>query len=200
MKRMVLDNKGFTLAELLIASLFGVIVMATLYGFFRDQLFNLLQQETKTGTLEEVRGAMDMMVRELRNAGSWGKSPYTAPTNCSRVATATSEKIQIRADLDADGDCAGATGEDVTYELSGSKITRNDDSLVESVVLPSGSSFLTYYKADNTSFTPSTAADRDLIKRVKITFGVQVQNPNPNSRAANPNITSTLSTSVEFRN
>src|SRR3990167_4136259 len=71
MNRIVWDRRGFTTAELLVAALFGMIVMATLYGFFRDQLFNLLAQETKTATREDARGALDMMVRELSNAGSF---------------------------------------------------------------------------------------------------------------------------------
>ena len=201
MNRIVWDRRGFTTAELLVAALFGMIVMATLYGFFREQMFNLLSQETKTATREDTRGGLDLMVRELRNSGSWGSG--TQPASCERVASATSTKVQIQADLDGNGNCSSATGEDVTYELTGSTITRNGSShpLVDNVVLPSGSSFLTYYKSDNTSFTPAnTSADRALIKRVKITFAVEVPDPTPDGKTAGRMIRSTLSSSVVFRN
>ncbi len=212
MRRFVWDKRGFTTAELLVAALFGMIVIATLYGFYRDQLYYLLAQETKTSTLEDARGALDMMVRELRNAGSWGTG--TKPATCSRIVQATATIIQIQADLNGDGDCHNGvpetdtdeTGEDVTYELYttatptclGSNIRRNSNCLVANVV---ATSLFTYYKSDNSSFTPAnTSADRDLIKRVKITFSVQVPEPTPEGKAAGRNITSTLTSSVEFRN
>jgi len=132
MKRILCDDRrGFTTAELLVAALFGMIVMATLYGFYREQLFQLLAQETKTATLEDARGALDMMVRDLRNAGSWGSG--TQPGLCLRVYSASSTSIRIQADLDGNGDCSSATGEDVTYDLS-SAIKLNAPSTSASVV------------------------------------------------------------------
>ncbi len=43
------------------AALFGMIVMGALYGFFQEQLYSLLSQEAKTATLEDGRGALDIM-------------------------------------------------------------------------------------------------------------------------------------------
>lgn len=216
MKRMLLDKRGFTLAELLVAALFGMIVMATLYGFFREQMFNLLSQETKTATLEDARGALDMMVRELRNAGAF---PVETDTTCIKddsgiplkIISANAASFRFQTDTHSpgsppssnnpDGKCS-ETGENVIYSLSGSKITRNGpkNPLVQNVVIPSGSDFLTYYQAGSTIALTHPISDLTTIKRIKITFSVQVQNPNPNSRAANPNVSSTLSSSVEFRN
>lgn len=208
MRRIFRNKKGFTIAELLVAALFGMIVVTTLYGFYRDQLYYLLSQETKTATLEDARGAIDMMVRELRNAGSWGTG--TAPSGCSRVVSATATSVRVQADLNGDGDCDGATspaetGEDVTYDLStatstcpGSIIRRNSNCLVANVVIPTGSSLFTYYDSSNTRLATSPTVTS--IKRVKITFSVQVPEPTPEGKAAGRNITSTLSSSVEFRN
>ena len=211
MVRFFWDQRGFTIAELLVAALFGMIVVATLYGFFRDQLFYLLSQETKTSTLEDARGALDMMVRELRNAGSWGTG--TAPSGCSRVVSASASSIRIQADLNGDGDCHNGvpetdtdeTGEDVTYDLGsatstcpGSIIRRNGNCLVANVVIPTGSSLFAYYDSSNTQLSSSPTVTS--IKRVKITFSVQVPEPTPEGKAAGRNITSTLSSSVEFRN
>ena len=193
-------NQGFTMTELIVASLFAVMVMATLYSFYRGQLYHLLSQEAKTATLEDARGALDLMVRELRNAGAW--SAGTQPPGCSRIVSATATSIQIQADLDGQlvggvPNCNSMTGEDVTYQLSGSTIRRNGPTnpLVSNVVIPSGSSFLSYYKADG---SPTT--DLSAIKRVRITLSIQLPNPNPNARSANPNISTTLSSGVEFRN
>lgn len=196
---------GFTTTELIVASLFAVLVLATLYSFYRDQLYNLLSQEIKTATLEDARGAMDLMVRELRNAGAWASG--SAPTGCARFQVATATQIQIQADVDGNNNCT-ATGEDVTYAYVSTatstcpagRITRKDDCLVGSIVIPAGTDFLTYYAAGSTTPLTQPISDLNAIKRVKITFAVQMQNPNPNARGVNPNISTTLSSSVEFRN
>jgi len=209
-KRIFLNSKGFTIAEVLLAALFGLIVMAALYGFFREQLFNLVSQETKTVTLEEARGALNLMAREIRNAGAWGTG--VAPTECSRIVTATATVIQVQADLNADGDCDGATnpdetGENVTYAFvstpnpsgdpcPGASITRNEDCLAANVIIPSGN-FLTYYIAGSTTPLGFPISDLTTIKRVKITFAIEKTNPNPKVGGT---ISSTLSSSAIFRN
>ncbi len=58
------DRGGFTTAEVLMAALCGMIVMGALYGFFQEQLYSLLSQEAKTATLEDGRGALDIMSKE----------------------------------------------------------------------------------------------------------------------------------------
>lgn len=207
MSRIFWDKRGFTITELLVAALFGLIVMATLYGFFRDQLFNLVSQETKTATLEEARGALNLMARELRNAGAWGTG--AAPTGCSRIVTATATEIQVQADVDGNGDCANATtGENVTYAFvstsnpsgdpcPGASITRNGDCLAANVIIPPGD-FLTYYNEDSKTLPPPIDdLTRIKIKRVKITFSIEETNPNPK---VGGKISSTLSSSVIFRN
>ena len=207
MKKMVCDKRGFTTSEILMAALFGGIVMATLYGFYRDQLFRLLSQETKIETLEDARGTLDLMIRELRNAGSWGTG--TAPAGCSKVVNATATTIHIQADLNDDGDCDDATsdetGEDVTYDLlsggtstcPGPRIRRNLNCLVANVVIPSGSDFLTYYSDGSVTPLGHPIADLTAIRRIKITFSVQVANPDPRIGGS---ISSTLSSSMVFRN
>ena len=206
-----LNSKGFTITELLLAALFGLIVMAALYGFFRDQLFFLVSQETQTATREDARGALNLMARELRNAGAWGTG--TAPAGCSRIVTATATVIQVQADLNADGDCDGATnpdetGENVTYAFvstpnpsgdpcPGASITRNGDCLAANVIIPSGNFFSTYYIAGSTTPLSFPISDLTTIKRVKITFAIEETNPNPK---VGGKISSTLSSSVIFRN
>ena len=222
MSRIIWDKRGFTIAELLMAALFGLILMASLYGFFRDQLFNLVSQETKIATLEEARGGLDLMVRELRNAGSWanGTAPAEstpaiddpdndADTVCNRVYAATKKLIIAQMDLDRDGNCTDNSSTDlietVKYELTGpisncpgtNIIQRNDDCLVANVVTPLGTEKLfSYYDIDKNDLgdNPSELAK---IKRIKITFRVQETNPNPKVGGT---VSSTLSSSVVLRN
>ncbi len=222
MSRIIWDKRVFTIAELLMAALFGLILMASLYGFFRDQLFNLASQETKTATLEDARGGLDLMVRELRNAGSWANGTAPAESTpasddpdsdadavCNRVYAATKTLVIVQMDLNLDVDCTDNSSTDlietVKYELTGpisncpgsNIIQRNDDCLVANVVTPLGTDKLfSYYDSSNTDLgdNPSVLDD---IKRIKITFRVQETNPNPN---VGGNISSTLSSSVVLRN
>src|SRR3972149_10616017 len=69
--------RGTTLIESLVSLLLGTVMITGLYGFYRSELFHHLSQEAKTATLEDARGGLDIMVRDLKNAGSWG--PGTAP-------------------------------------------------------------------------------------------------------------------------
>jgi Tfp pilus assembly protein PilW len=222
MSRICWKRGGFTLTELFVAMLFVGILVAALYGFFRDQLFALLSQETKTATLEDARGGLYLMVRELRNAGSWANGTAPAentqaiddPNNdadavCNRIYAATKTLVIVQMDLDRDGNCTDNSSTDlietVKYELTSSTSTcsgsniieRNDDCLVANVVTPLGTDKLfSYYDSSNTDLgdNPSALAD---IKRIKITFRVQETNPNPN---VGGNISSTLSSSVVLRN
>jgi hypothetical protein len=146
---------------------------------------------------------LDFIVRDLRNAGSWGTG--VVPSECSRVVTATPTTIRVQADLDGNGDCSSATGEDVTYDLSGatptcpgSIIRRNGTCLVANVVTPIAGRLFSYYDRDSVDLGDNPLISS--IERVKITFSVQVANPDPKARDANPNVISTLSSSVEFRN
>jgi hypothetical protein len=156
------------------------------------------------------------MVRDLRNAGSWGtgsapleKGGVDDPDNdadalCNRVYAATGTLIHVQMDLNGNGDCADLEPrENVRYELTGPTSTcpgkaiirRNGDCLVANVITPLSGKLFTYY--DGTGVELSSPAPPSLIKRVRIAFAVQVPNPDPKQAG---NLTSTLSTSVEFRN
>ena len=227
----ILKDDGYTITEQLVASLFTLVVVGTLYGFYRDQLFHLVSQEAKTATLEDARGALDIIIRDLRNAGSWGTGSAPSemdsaqdPKNiddpnsdadavCNRVYAATKKLLIIQMDLNGDADCMdypdhptaghGKDRETIKYELTGPTqscpgpkiIRRNDDCLVPNVVTPAPEKLFSYYDANGADLgdDPVPAA----IKRVKITFSVQVKNPDPRIGGF---VTSTLSSSVEFRN
>lgn len=215
MKRFLRNHCGVTLIEQMISLVLGSIVIASLCGFYRAELFHFLTQETRTGTLEDARGALDIMVRDLKNAGSWGtgsRPPETGagddPNNdadalCNRVYAATPNMIHIQMDLNGNGNCSDLEPrENVRYEITGPTSTcpgaqiirRNNDCLVANVTTLDGSLF-SYFDAAGLnlgSMPPLTA-----IKRVAIRFSVQQKNPNPKIGGL---VASSLSTSVELRN
>lgn len=195
-------SRGFTFTELLVGLLFSMMVIAGLYTFFRDQLYAVLAQELKTVTLEDARGALELMARELRQAGAWGAGYQ--PSGCARLLELSPTTVRIQADLDGNGDCRSATGEDVRYMLAGptptcpgaATIRRNGDCLVANVSVPRGSRFLTYYGAGAEPLR-EPVADAARVRRVRIAFAVELDSPRP---GANEKVSTTLASSVELRN
>ena len=110
----------------------------------------------KTGVLEDARGALDIMIRDLKNAGSWGErerairewrvwmTQATMPIAvCNRVYAASPSMIHVQMDLNGNGNCNDADPrESIRYELTGPTSTcpgpyiirRNGDCLVANVV------------------------------------------------------------------
>jgi Tfp pilus assembly protein PilW len=214
--RFGLNSHGVTLIEQLASLLLGSIVITTLYGFYRAELFRTISQEAKTATLEDVRGALDIIVHDLRNAGSWDtngapleKGGLDDPDNdadsvCNRVYAASARMIHVQMDHNGNGSCADTDPrESVRYELTGPTSTcpgtgiirRNGDCLVANVRTPATGKLFTYYDIMGTDLgdTPAPSA----IRRIRIAFAVQVKNPDPRIGG---NMASTLSTSVELRN
>jgi type II secretory pathway component PulJ len=211
------EQQGTTLIEQIVALLLGAVVVMALYGFYRTQLFQTLAQETKTATLQDARGALDIMVRDLKNAGSWGNggSPPSETGNaddpdndvdgvCNRVYAATAAMIHVQMDLNGNGNCSDAEPrENVRYELTGPTSTcpgtkiirRNGDCLVANVSTPVTGKLFSYFNNRGTDL--GDAPSRDAIKRVRITFTVQLKNPDPKIGGV---LASEVSTSVELRN
>lgn len=209
-------NRGATLIEQMVALLLGSVMITSLYGYFRSNLYQFIALETKTGTLEDARGALDIMLRDLKNAGSWGSGSVPAETDsaddpdhdadsvCNRVYAATADLLHVQMDLNGNGNCAdNEPRENIRYELTGPTSTcpgaqiirRNGECLVANVVAPTAGKLFSYYDADGNDL--GNAPPADAIKLVRIAFAVQVKNPDPR---VGGNLTSTLSSSVEFRN
>ena len=210
------QERATTLIEQLVALSIGSVMIVALYGFYRAQLFQTLAAETKTATLQDARGALDVMVRDLKNAGSWGSGtvPLETATDddpehdldlvCNRVYAATAAMIHVQMDLNGNGNCVDSEPkENIRYELTGPTSTcpgtniirRNGDCLVANVNTATNGKLFSYFDSSGRELgeAPQLAA----IKRVRIAFTVQLKNPDPKVGGA---LASELSTSVELRN
>ena len=209
------NSSGVTLIEQLVALLLGTVVIASLYEFYRAELFRTISQEAKTSTLEDARGALDIIVRDLKNAGSWGTGSAPperggaddlnndADTDCNRVYAASGGMVHVQMDLNGNGNCADTEPrENVRYELTGPTSTcpgttiirRNGDCLVANVKTATAGKLFTYFDVTGTDLgdMPSPTA----IKRIRIAFAVQVKNPDPRGGG---NMMAPLATSIELR-
>jgi Tfp pilus assembly protein PilW len=214
--RYIFNHRGTTLIEQMAALLLGSVMIIALYSYFRTSLYHLVSLESKTATLEDSRGALDIMLRDLKNAGSWANGSVPAETGtaddpdsdsdsvCNRVYAATGSLLHVQMDLNGNANCADSDPrENIRYELAAPTATcsgpniirRNGDCLVANVVPLATGKIFSYYDAAGIDL--GNAPDRQSIKRIKIAFTVQVKNPDPRLGG---NLTSSLSSSVEIRN
>ena len=214
--RFIQNDYGATLIEQLGALLLGTLIITSLFGFYRTELFHLLAQETRMATLEDARGAMDIISRDLKMAGSWGTGSTPSETGlgddpdgdedsvCNGVYRATERVIQIQMDINGNGNCADLEPrENIRYELGAPTLTcpgatvirRNGDCLVANATAPNSSKLFRYYDENGSELgdSPPLAA----IKRIGISFSVGVKKTDSKTGA---NLTSALSSSIELRN
>jgi prepilin-type N-terminal cleavage/methylation domain-containing protein len=170
-------NRGFTLVELLVAMTLGLVVLAAILNIFASQNRTSAVQQEVAYAQQNVRAAMDLIVREIRNAG------YDPEDNgFSAIPQATSTLIQVRIDYRGDnpgdppdGDF-GDANEDVTYTIDNAnhELERNGTVMIKDVV-PDSLQF-TYFRANGSSFDPADQNDRDDIRMVAIQFQVHTEN------------------------
>jgi Tfp pilus assembly protein PilW len=209
-------ERGATLIENMVAVLLGSVMMLCLYGYFRSEIYHALIVETKTAILEDARGALDMMLRDLKNAGSWGSGAVPNETGtvddpqsdadavCNRIYAASPGGIHVQMDLNGNGTCADIEPrENIRYEVGGptascpgkTVLRRNGDCLVANVVPSSGGKIFTFF--DSRGNNLGTAPDPATIRRIRIEFAVETKNPDPKRT---DKLTSSLSSGIDLRN
>ncbi len=178
------SNQGFTLIEILVVLALGLVVLGAVLSIFIKQNETSAAQQEITYAQQNVRAVMDLMVREIRNAG------YDPHRNDFEVIpTAEGDRLRILSNLTGD-DEAGIpddANEDVTYSVNASyQIERNGSILVDS---PGGLSF-GYVLADGTVYDPPAPGDpalvldadqRALVRAVIIFVGINTANPAPDT-------------------
>ncbi len=207
--------------ELLVTILLSSIVMGAIYSVYRVQTHSMKVQENRLEAQEYARSVLDLMVREIRNAGY-------APLGCGEgagIAVAGAQTLQFRYDANADGDCADLD-EDITYgfDTAGcsagfANITRKDGAnaalpITDCNVATGTANFsFTYYPKnclDNNFSTPvgggaaacpgtpgGDAGTFAALHRVKITLTVQSKNPDPEFGGQ---LISTMTSNVNLHN
>lgn len=117
MTRLLSNNRGATLVELLVTLLVGMIVLSSIYLAVNTAQKSTAGIERKVVAQQDIRGAIELMAMEIRMAsynprlttGNWRN-----PTVCSQVSAnqtyggiqeATATNITIEMDLN--GNCSG---------------------------------------------------------------------------------------------
>ncbi len=162
------NEQGFTILELVVALAISLILMGIAVKIFLVQQRAYNVQEQLSEMQQNIRAAMDIIVRETKMAGydATGSGGFDGIGNNS---SATS--IQILADLDGTETTTG-TNEDITYKYYGDpdfQIKRkgstggNFQPLAENIQVFT----LSYFNANSVDIGTSTPAD---IRQIKITI------------------------------
>jgi type IV pilus assembly protein PilW len=130
--RLRLNNRGFTLTELLVALFISGIVMGTILSAYYTQNKSYAVQDQLAAMEQNLRAAMDIMIRETRMAGY----DPTGTANAGIVA-ANAASLTITEDLDGDGSIS--SDESITYSLADSDgdgdndLERNSNLIAENI-------------------------------------------------------------------
>lgn len=119
-----MDRRGFTLVEILIAMVILGIMGIALVGFLRAQHQTMVRQNSGVLATQNARAAMDMLARELRNAGYSPRGSLSA----ARIQAMDVDSVTWTADMNADGDTldtsTGLWDERVGYFTQGTSLMR----------------------------------------------------------------------------
>ena len=77
------NERGYTLAEMLVVCAIVGLVMASLLGLVVSGQKAFWYGTTQVDAQQTARVALERMVKEIREAGYYPQNPDTAPTTCS---------------------------------------------------------------------------------------------------------------------
>ena len=211
-------RQGFSLVELMIAMLVGMIVLGSLYNLFTVQSKILGNQEMAVEMQQNARMAMDIMTREIRLAGfnpkvTLSKCAGTLPssltsTPCVGIQDASTNSISFTSDINGNGDLTPGIpsipnpNENITYDRyespSGSGIYalgRTSNGSKQPVVENIDSLTFTYLNnADG------TAATIDAIRSIQVSIVAKTAKPDPSYPTNGGYRTYTLTSRITPRN
>lgn len=123
MRRRIHKNiGGFTLIEMMVSITIGMVVIAAITGTFTAQTRQNKAEEEISQMHQNVRGALDLMSREIMQAG------YKASGGSVTGVTYSTTQLLIQADLDTNGsiDTSNTSLEYITYvyDSANMRITR----------------------------------------------------------------------------
>jgi len=168
------SEQGFTLIELLIAMAMGLVVIATLSTTFTFSRKTYNLQEQIVEMTQSARAALDMISREVKMAGYDPTRTLTLGTTIG--VPYSSSQLEIRADLNGDGDTSDSHEIIIYTEDSTNKqIDRATGGGSPQPFAENIESFsFQYYDEDGNATTTSSE-----IREIEITVKARTANPDP---------------------
>jgi Tfp pilus assembly protein PilW len=171
------NDRGFTLAEILVTTTFAVLFGALVFSFSQSAFRAARAQQALSEAQDTAHLALSLLSRDLRQAGF---TPGGAPL--LGLARAENGAVALRCDLNGDGD-TGDSGESVSWQESPTRgtLTRASGAASPQPVadhLSIGSLRFDYVDADGARLEPGehglSADERWRVRRVDVTFELAV--------------------------
>jgi prepilin-type N-terminal cleavage/methylation domain-containing protein len=195
---MMRNERGYTLAEMMVVCAIVGLVMASLLGLVLSGQQAFWYGTTQVDAQQTARVALERMVKEIREAGYYPQPPTPLTTgscstlicyayNFDAIATGlTATAVTLQYDWNGDGASAasakvndpflcatGSTcrGERVAYAFSSGALTRQEMGVdVSPVAIASGISSLTFTYFDEAGATTTVPAD---VRTIGVTLTAQ---------------------------
>jgi type IV pilus assembly protein PilW len=164
---------GFTLVEMMVSMAISLVVLAAIAGTFTVQTRQNSAEEQNGQMQQNVRGALDLMIREIQMAGY-----KPAGGSFNGIETSTSTTLRIKLDLNSSGDETDEATDDISYSSDSSTglITRTLNNTGSSATVADNITAFsfTYLDANGASTTTNTA-----VRRVTINITARTEKPDP---------------------
>jgi type IV pilus assembly protein PilW len=183
-------EQGFTLVELLIAMALGLIVLASLSSAFVSQQKTYSVEEQNTEMIQTARGAMSVISREVKMVGYHWDPTFASTlqtTDSSETATYVgmlydTTQLEIKADLDGDGNTTD-DNEEIIYTEGSGTIDREEGGTTITLAENIEDFSFKYFKQDSTTGSlveVLSSADEEQIRVIEITITAKTSKPDPN--------------------
>ncbi len=173
-------ERGFTLVELLIGMLVGLIVLGALASTFIIQSKSYDVQEQVVEMVQSARAAMDMISHEVRMAGY---DPSLSSTGIVGIPY-DADQLQILADLNNDGNTDDPYPDDkneevtYTYDNPNDRIDRDTGGGGQPFAENIQAFSFQYLEADGVTEV-TLSADQDKIRQIRLTITAKTSKPDP---------------------
>jgi type IV pilus assembly protein PilW len=182
-----LDELGFTLMELLIATAISMVILGAIAGTFMTQTKFYNAQEQVNEMQQNARAAMDLLNRDIKLAG------YDPTDVAISGVTYSASELRIKADLDGDGAINDSSDEHVIYTFDNAnkqiKRTYGGVGATPEVLANNIDSFTFGYLDSSGVATTSTGN----IRQVSVSITARTAKPDPDLTTNNGYRTYTIS-------
>lgn len=180
---MILNQKGFTLTELLVAMTMSLIILGAARTMYTIQAHTIKAQENQMEAQEYARVSLDIMAREIRNLGYFPGLTPCAPASAADGGLVTASDTSIRIVYDTatppGAACSGVQDITYTYDAGTQNILRNGQTLTDGNVTAFQ---LLYYPRQIGATAPAAltgAFDKSKVQRVYISLTVKEKHVDP---------------------
>lgn len=201
-------QQGFTLLELLVAVVTGMVAMTALIQFFSFQVNSMKTENMRRSAQITARNALNFIARQLEHVGrDPNQSLFSAAAPAIQAATVN--MIHYRTNLSATPSNNTTTDnwEDVTFQYASGVISvtegtqaatpLTDDTGQKSYIPANGLTFTFFDTNGNVVAALGTAAARASIRRINVSLTV-IGGPNDGTPDDQPQVT--ISQDVYLRN